>query len=209
MNKLENNIKKHRMAKGGYKSERSIYGYRWSYWLLGCLSVFGNRCDVTEQVGITGIGDIASLIPTLNMSSPAGELSLGHMLRSHVTLLSWPPALHRHPVQPLPNPLQDSQLSYPIWVTLLAQPLLSSSRFATLLFLQEWNWIPSALHAGGSRWKSVLVGRKVTGTCVCSHVNQGKAGSSALVSMMWCIAKITEEAWQEKSKLFYIWRLFL
>lgn len=73
------------MVKVGQKIEGSIYGYRQSYWLLGCMSVFGNRCDVTEQVGITGIGDIASLNPTLNMLSPPWDLSLGHMFHSHIT----------------------------------------------------------------------------------------------------------------------------
>lgn len=133
-----------------------------SDWLLGCVSVFGNRCDVFKQVGITGMSGIPPLYRTLNVLSPAGKLSLGHMLQSHITLTPWLPAPHQHPAQPLPNPLPDHQLSCPIWVSPLPQPSFSSPSNAPLLFFLEWKWIPHALFAGGGRrWRSVQVGRKV------------------------------------------------
>lgn len=94
-----------------------------SDWLPACVSAFGNRCDVFKQVGITGMSSILPLYPTLNVLSPAGKLSPGHMLHSHITLTSWLPAPHQHPMQPLPNPLPDHQLSCPhMGVTFTTSP---------------------------------------------------------------------------------------
>lgn len=84
---------------------RELEGLLWvceyttrSDWLLGCVSAFGNRCDVLKQVGITGMSGIVPLYRTLNVLSPAGKLSLGHMLQSHITLMPWLPAIHQHPM---------------------------------------------------------------------------------------------------------------
>lgn len=127
-----------------------------SDWVLGCVSAFGNRCDVFKQVGITGMSGIASLYRTLDVLSPVGKLSLDHMLQSHITPTPWLLATHQHPTQPLPNPLPDHQLCYPIWVSPLPQPPFHILSNALLLFFLEWKCISHALCAGGGGWwKSV------------------------------------------------------
>lgn len=84
---------------------QELAGLLWLYeytsrsdWSLGCVSAFGNRCDVSKQVGIAGMSSIVLLYRTLNVLSPAGKLSLGHMLQSHITPMPWLPATHQHPM---------------------------------------------------------------------------------------------------------------
>lgn len=149
-------------------------------WLLGCVSGFGNRCDVFKQVGITWMSGIPSLYRTLNVLSPGGKLSLDHMLQSHITLT----APNQHPTQLLPNPLQDHQLSCPIWVSPLPQPSPRSPPPSNAPLPRMEVNLSHALCAGGGRWsESVQVGRKLVFSS--SHAfscEQKKASGSALVS---------------------------
>lgn len=131
-----------------------------SDWLLGCVSAFGNRCDSFKQVVITGMSGIAPLYRTLNVLSLGGKLSLDHMLPSHITLKLWHPASHQRPMQPLPNPLSDHQLSCPIWVSPLPQPSFSYPSNAPLLGFLEWKWISHARCAAGGRWWKSMQGEK-------------------------------------------------
>lgn len=105
-----------------------------SDWLSGCVSAVGNRCDVFKQVGITGMSGIPPLYRTLDVLSPAGKLSLGHMLQSHITLALWLPASPSTPDATPPFP--DHQLSCPHMGVTFTPALVQSN--TPLLPFPEW-----------------------------------------------------------------------